>query len=121
MIRVSDLAAKVVEVGEANPYTSYPERYTDITGESCDYKDTCRYQVDGQPACIVGVALHELGVSIETLEMFDHSPDSSIYQLMRDYSGVYFELDDEDAQDFVSLAQEDQDMGDRKWGSVIAL
>lgn len=121
MIRVSDLAAKVVEVGEANPGTSYPERYTDITGESCDYKDTCRYQVDGQPACIVGVALHELGVSIETLDMFDHRPDSSIYQLMRDYSGVYFELDDEDAQDFVSMAQEDQDRGDAKWGSVIAL
>lgn len=121
MIRVSDLAAKVVEVGEANPYTSYPERYTDITGESYNYRDACRYQVDGQPACIVGVALHELGVSIETLDMFDHRPDSSIYQLMRDYSGVYFELDDEVAQRFVSVAQGDQDMEDAKWGSVIAL
>lgn len=121
MIRVSDLAAKVVEVGEANPGTSYPERYTDITGESYNYRDACRYQVDGQPACIVGVALHELGVSIETLDMFDHRPDSSIYQLMRDYSGVYFELDDEVAQRFVSVAQGDQDMEDAKWGSVIAL
>lgn len=45
--------------------TKYAIRYEEITGEEYDNDSTCRYQLGGTPACIVGVALHRLGVPLE--------------------------------------------------------
>lgn len=58
MIKVSDLWAEVKKVAAEQPDYVYPEQY-------------CQYQYDGKPSCIVGRALHRLGVPVESLAVLD--------------------------------------------------
>lgn len=70
MIKTSDILKKVGEIAKSNPDITYPHRMMDMGAEEVENLP-CLYTYNGQPACIMGMALNELGVSIETLEDFD--------------------------------------------------
>ena len=73
-IKTTDLYNKIVEVANKNPNTIYPERVIELfddPSKAFPYETFCNYVVNNKPACIVGVALHELGMSIDKLKELD--------------------------------------------------
>lgn len=69
-ITTSALYYKVVEIAELNPAMTYQIRLSQIMDDP-GIAYYCNYQVLQKPACIVGFALKELGMSIEDLEELD--------------------------------------------------
>lgn len=117
-IKVSELAAKVKEIGEANPDVVYQDIEEELTGNA---ESTCQYQLNGTPACIVGQALSELGVDIETLQRFDNwlgNGSEAIDTVVRDLPQI-FECDSLDALYYTRDAQCNQDAGET-WGEAVA-
>lgn len=112
MIKTSELYAKVIEVAEKNPDVVYRDRAIELSG--VDPGD-CEYALNGKPACLVGVALFELGLDIETLKDFDDSY-GVIAEVIDAEQGTIFEVDSpiED----ISVIQSAQDMG-TSWGDSI--
>lgn len=117
MIKVSDLAAKVREIGEAHPDATYKGQFAAITGEQYLILISCKYQVDKVPACIVGIALSELGVSTDQLEMFD-ADQTTIEVTIEEYPDI-FDVDDVNDAAFVAAVQDAQDRQET-WGEAIA-
>lgn len=118
MIKVSELAAKVREIGEANPDVKYQDIELELTG---DAESSCQYQLNGTPACIVGCALSELGVDIETLKEFDNllgKGSETINTVVHNRPDI-FVCDSLDAHFYLRDAQEGQDSGDT-WGEAVA-
>lgn len=117
MIKVSELAAKVKEIGEANPDVLYEDIEEELTGTAAV---SCQYQLNGTPACIVGRALSELGVDIETLQRFDNwlgNGSEAIDTVVRDLPQI-FECDSNSALYYIRDAQSDQDSG-VPWGQAV--
>lgn len=90
MIKTSEIFTKVAEIATTNPDITYQDRLIamDFDGEVEDAP--CLYAYNGQPACIVGMALNELGMSIETLEKFD-SAGETINAVVRDHPDLFQE------------------------------
>lgn len=70
----------------------------------------CRYQVNGQPSCLVGHVLARAGVSTEALEDMDASGLSII--------NSYAAVGDTDARAVLQAAQSAQDTG-ATWGEAL--
>lgn len=118
MIKISELAKKVQEIGEANPTVRYDLIYQEHYPNEVAM---CAYQLNGSPACLVGRALHELGVDIETLVEFDGGEDpifsEEIKQVVKDNPDL-FRIDDPEALEFLEEVQHNQDSG-LPWGDAV--
>lgn len=112
IIKTSDLWAEVIKVAKEQPDHVY-----DRSGP--DGKNKCSYQRYGQPSCIVGHALHRLGMQIHELEEFDDLGDSGIGDIVLYHSGELFEIDDRDALEFVCRTQDLQDQ-EETWQNSVA-
>lgn len=92
----------------------YKKRYTSAGAMGCTYA------YDGQPDCIVGHLLVELGVPVEHLDytsverrdFSDHTISGAEYEIAREY-GIEFTSD---ALDFLTGVQAMQDAGE-SWGA----
>ena len=73
----------------------------------------CVYTVDGEPSCLVGHALHRLGVSIADLETMDAAGFGAI--MVVDVPGATLVGD---AREVFGQAQMAQDAG-RTWGNAL--
>lgn len=80
----------------------------------------CRYVRNGQPECLIGVALHHLGVPLDTLRDMDACMDGSIdaIQALTVLGGAGFAFTPE-ALGFAVVAQAAQDARD-SWGDSVA-
>lgn len=117
MIKVSELAAKVREIATANPDVTYFDIYRE---KFADTESLCMYQLDGEPGCLVGQAMFELGLDPETIKEFDdlNSFGSEAIRAVVYLRDDVFELDDADELEFLSYAQSAQDEG-QTWGEAI--
>lgn len=120
-----------MNVSTTNPFTITKNKALDamrkaVESESPDfiygsrYVNGCFYVSRGEPACIVGRALHSLGVPIETLSAMDVGMDGTIthpdtVQVLRD-AGF---LPTESALVVMRTAQMEQDAGS-SWGEAMA-
>jgi hypothetical protein len=102
--QVSTLTATLQAiVDEVGPEFCYRDRYG----------DGCLYVVDDTPACLVGVALHRLGMPVEDLRDWDNEhSDSTI-------SVVGFDILSPRAVALLAEAQTLQDDGDT-WALAVA-
>lgn len=116
LIKTSDLYNKIVEVANKNPDVLYRDRVKEITGDRSfgESNRLCFYQVNSQPACIVGVALHELGFSIRKLEKLDDNY-GCIDTALR-LENTWFELDGR--QEEIARIQMEQDEG-HSWSEAV--
>lgn len=113
MIKISDLAAEVDRVAGENPDETYFKRAKELIGRD---DVACRYQINGDPACIIGVALSNLGVSGQTLAEMDNAMNSTIISIASS-SVDLFEVDDKKALNYLDSAQANQDLG-YEWGKT---
>ena len=106
MIKTSDILNKVGEIAKNNPSLTYPDRMMEMGVE--DIEDLpCLYVYNGQPACIMGMALNELGVDIDTLEKFD-AEGETIHGVIRDNPGL---IEDDGHISELDSIQKLQDVG----------
>ena len=107
VIKVSDLWAEVKKVAAERPDYVYSE-------------EPCQYQYDGKPSCIVGHALHRLGVSIEALEALDAAQEGGGVPAsgLPSYLPILVEEGSRSALLSVCEAQEAQDDG-IPWGEAV--
>ena len=113
-IKATDLLEKVIEVAKERPDFVYYDEFG---------KD-CRYFVNGQPACIVGVALDKMGVEQSIIEELEATNGSSLAVpgLFGQETGgdKYFESDDRDAVWKLSDIQLQQDQK-VPWGKAAGI
>ena len=106
-VKVSELWAEVLKVAQEQPEHVY-ER-TEV--------GKCNYQVDGKPSCIVGHAMHRLGVSVFDLREFDAAGDSAIRDIIEMNPDI-FDKDDKLGMELLIEAQDSQDEG-VPWGLAV--
>ena len=97
---------------------SLAEKNPDFVYNNPDPNRGCLYVYDGKPSCIVGHALANLGVEIEFLQHLDTAMDGGLGALEALQTYDDFEVDDKQAADLVSLAQNFQDSG-VPWGQAV--
>lgn len=107
-VKVSELWAEVLKVAQEQPEHVY-ER-----GEV----GKCNYERNGQPSCIVGHAMHRLGVSVLDLREFDASGDSAVEDIIGTNQDL-FDKDDELGMELLIQAQDSQDRG-VPWGQSVS-
>lgn len=79
---------------------------------------TCKYTIDGAPSCIVGEALHRLGVPIDVLREMDCTFDPMFGEdgkRLLENKGYTFE---DAAEQVLIAAQSEQDSG-HTWGNAL--
>lgn len=106
-VKVSELWAEVLNVAQEQPEYVY-ER-----GEA----GKCHYERNGQPSCIVGHAMHRLGVSTFDLREFDAAGDSAIEDIIEANPDM-FDKDDEPGMELLIEAQDRQDQ-EVPWGLAV--
>lgn len=109
MIKTSDLWSEIIEVARENPDHIYDR------GPGGD--KNCVYQRERKPSCIVGHALHRLGLPIHDLEEFDLHEDSGIGEII-DVHEDLFDVDDVEAVGYIVITQNHQDTG-WTWGDAV--
>lgn len=115
MIKTSDLLIEVTKVAEKNPDVRYRTRVKDFDPEyTTEY---CRYEVAGNPACLIGVAMNNLGISVDLLTQMDVALECGIAAVIRHFDEV-FKIDDQDAITELQTIQNSQD-NDFAWGESI--
>lgn len=115
MIKVSELLVEVSKVATNNPNVKYRTRVKDFDPE---YATTyCRYQVAGNPACLIGVAMSNLGISIDLLTQMDGAFECGISAVIHYFTDV-FEIDDKQAVKDLLTIQNCQDLN-YTWGDSI--
>jgi hypothetical protein len=100
---IQTLEEVVAEAGE--DYVYPPDRPENTTNDS----STCWYVWDGQPDCIAGRALFQLGVPIEVLSQYEGEPANTIPSDL-----------DEDAINALDTAQVYSDMHS-PWGEILGI
>lgn len=75
---------------------------------------TCQYVVDDQPSCLIGRALYDYGVPLETLAGWD-APTQVIRKVFDELAPDFLT---EDAATVLAAAQETQDTGGT-WGLAL--
>lgn len=103
-IKISALWDEVKKVAAENPDHVYPEQY-------------CQYQHNGKPSCIVGQALHRLGVPVDTLAELDEGGGAVVAGLPQMRPDL-FEVDSVSDLFALSDAQEAQD-NLLPWGEAV--
>lgn len=111
MIKITDIAAEVRRIAEAHPHETFYDVAHRVVGHAVD----CAYQINLEPACIVGRALSNLGVSGLDLAKFDAEPISTFGYIA---ANPMFDVDDQDELDFILRMQGRQDM-DMQWGTAL--
>lgn len=121
MIKVSELLNETIRVAKASPDTIYEDRKAMLGGaERTIYPGACEYVTNNQPSCLVGVAMNNLGITIERLKTFDRCVglnDTEIGTIIM-YFTDEFEVDDEFAKTELTKIQAYQDQGS-SWGDSI--
>lgn len=107
-VKVSELWAEVLKVAQEQPEHVY-ER-----GEA----GKCNYERNGQPSCIVGHAMHRLGVSVLDLREFDAAGDSAIQDIIETNPDM-FDDDDNLGMELLAGVQGSQDQG-VPWGLAVS-
>jgi hypothetical protein len=90
--------------------------YYNAYQDSYNLYDACRYQVDDQPACLVGLALAKAGLTVEELGALEGMSISNSYG-MRAVPRERLEITD-DALRVLATAQTVQD-NDHAWGDAL--
>lgn len=105
---VLDLLEKAVQT--RGPDYRYRGQYEDVT---------CKYEKDGAPSCLVGVALHIAGVSVDELTAMDKSlePGMGPHWLEENTDNLPISIS-ESATMVLSQAQATQDIG-YTWGEAL--
>jgi len=99
---------KAVEVRGAD--WVYPHEWR-TTAENT-YFDLCQYAINGQPACIIGQVLFQLGLDLNKVDLFFGSVAMAF--------GMYHDVQvDPDAIELLQKAQDQQDNG-VAWGKAVA-
>ena len=107
-VKVSELWAEVLKVAQEQPEHVYEK------GEF----GRCNYERNGEPSCIVGHAMHRLGVSTFDLREFDASGDSAIEDIIEANQDL-FDRDDKLSMELLIDAQNSQDQG-LPWGLAVS-
>lgn len=102
------LQAAVDEKGADYVYPRGKRGWTNVWG-------MCRYAVNGKPACIIGDALHRMGVPISTLKEFDANEEGVDAATALEESGLNPTAAEKRG---VNAAQSRQDSG-ASWGESI--
>lgn len=119
------LAALEAAVQEKGADYVYP-RERDEYGYAIDV-DSCLYVKNGAPSCLVGHALHSLGVPLEAMSNHEGAGANTVLSYLEDEGIVTFEKaePDEDGyqgwskvQTLVFYAQSNQDSG-KTWGDSL--
>lgn len=77
---------------------------------------SCSYVWDGRPSCIVGNALHRLGVSLDILGRFEMTTAASVLDSLRYRKILVVDTETRQAYDEAQTAQDDG----RPWGEALA-
>ena len=99
--------------------------YTYPLEDLAAFNDSCRYVIDGRPACIVGRALHRLGVPIEDLSQVEDESAYRAIELLVNRGTVT--VDGIGPGDVASAAQSVQDRSPkwtaarRDWGHALEM
>ena len=107
-IKVSELWAEVIKVAQEQPDHVYEK------GEA----GKCNYERNGQPSCIVGHAMHRLGVSVSDLREFDASETSAVEDII-EMNPDMFDKDDKLGMKLLIEAQNNQDQ-EVPWGLAVS-
>lgn len=115
-ITASDLKAEVIKVARENPDHVYKDENGIVGG-------MCTYEHNGFPSCIIGHALHRLGMSLEQLHVFDtaYLGGLGIMEVFGDYTDLLdYDNDPNGINDvmFLSSVQTNQDSG-IPWGKAV--
>lgn len=103
-IKVSELWAEVLKVAQEQPDHVYERSEA----------GKCNYERNGQPSCIVGHAMHRLGVSVFDLREFDATGDSAVEDIIG-MNPDMFDNDDKLGMELLIEAQNRQDQ-EVPWG-----
>lgn len=114
MITATQVADRVRLIGEYEPDTVYFDMHQKHYGGG---SVECLYSLGDGPGCIVGKALYELGVSIETLRDLD-AQDGGTKAI--EIPGTIIERDSDEAMQYIQDVQYSQDSGST-WGEAISL
>ena len=107
VIKVSDLWAEVKKVAAEQPDYVYQE-------------PLCRYQIDGKPSCIIGHALHRLGVSVDTLAMLDGGEQGDGVHAVNLPSYIPILVEEGSRSELVALGEAQEAQDDRiPWGEAV--
>lgn len=93
--------------------------YTYERGEPMDPDEaapSCLYVHGDKPGCIVGNAMHRLGIDLATLRESEGRSAGGLLIDLRDKQGYHASMW---AQDFLDAVQHQQDNGD-SWGDAVA-
>ena len=108
MIKVSDLWAEVKKVAAEQPDKVYEKP-----------GDTCAYEFDGKPSCLVGHAMFRLGVPLDVIRLCDNH--GAIEHALDEVPTEFDESGDEERvyRALLGWAQGAQDSG-KPWGEAVA-
>lgn len=119
IIKTTDLYNKIVQIANDNPTELYRERSRRLFGDNGSGafagETFCNYVIEDQAACIVGVALNELGMSIDRLKELDNRY-GAIGTVLVSLDGGEIECDGMEIE--IRKAQLWQDKG-MPWGECI--
>lgn len=115
-ISTTDLLLEVNRIKRTMPGVIYLLRAKEILGHKPE-SGPCKYSLDDRPACIIGLALANLGVSIDRLKDYDDPGGfgSSIIEILEGFSND-FTVDRVSDMHKLSLIQNNQDRG-VAWGN----
>lgn len=118
VIKTSEILTEVERIQSIMPGVVYTHRARELAGKDYDpIVVGCQYNIFDRPGCIVGLALYNLGVDLETLNLYDQNPEgssSAIGDIVVDFSDN-FEVDDDAAIGALISIQNNQDTG-TPWG-----
>lgn len=116
MIKISALLAEVKRIQADMPDVDYFDRLNDLMeGDEEGVYGECVYVLNLEPACIVGLALHNLGVTIDRLYDYEAHGNTNIADIAQSFTND-FDIDSNAALSKLNNIQENQD-GGVSWGS----
>lgn len=118
MIKISALLAEVKRIQADMPDVDYFDRLDDLMSkgdEGGGEYGECVYVLNLEPACIVGLALHNLGITIDRLYDYEAHRNTNIADIAQSFTND-FDIDSNAALSELNKIQENQDLG-ISWGS----
>lgn len=109
MINLSDVIDEVKTIAAENPDFVYAENF-----------ETCYYQIDGKPACLLGHALFNVGIAAEKLASYDEAILNSFSFLGKDKADFQGTVDELGWLDAVQRNQDNR-LEPMSWGESVTL
>lgn len=117
----ADVVAAVTAVVSEDPERVYSAPEHQLHGKvgTCFYvhTNTDAMRTPRSAGCVVGAALHRLGVPLETLQRYEGSPASLVMVDTIDLGSMHDEMN---AGEFLGRVQREQD-GGTPWGEALAI